>query len=368
MTNEALVYNCHIDWDWIKQRPQFLAENLTEYYDVYVHYRKQYKRGNLHKKEKALINQQQVMLQPFRTLPALSNKYWALTSLNLKIQKRKLYKLLQRTKAQKLWLTYPSQIYEVPEKYRGMVIYDCMDDQLQLGCPRAWKSRIVEAERKMVNRSDIILASSNHLVSLLCERYPDNRKKIRLVRNACTEEFAESEPVRLPEKKGTVIAGYVGTIASWFDFQSVIESLKLFPNLQYNLIGPIGCSSPPRHDRIHYLGIVPHNRLRNYVEDFDFLVMPFIQNEIVEAVDPVKLYEYISFGRNIICTNYPEVCYFQGFVKTYHNCNEYCALIHESMYKNNPIYSKSQSKTFLSQNTWKCRAEEIYQIVEGVKN
>lgn len=368
MTNEAIVYNCHVDWDWIKQRPQFLAEGLAEYYDVYVHYRKQYHRNDLQKKEKTLANQEQTILCPYRTLPAFRNKYWALTRLNQGINKQKLTALLQKTNAQKLWLTYPSQFYEIPKKYCGLVIYDCMDDQLRLGCSEAWKPRIVEAEKRLVNRADLIFASSNHLVSLLYERYPDDRKKIQLIRNACTEEFAESEPVKLPGKKDIVVAGYIGTIASWFDFQSVIESLERFPNLHYNLIGPIGCSDLPRHDRIHYLGPVPHNELRNQVKEVDFLVMPFIRNTIVEAVDPVKLYEYISFGRSIICTDYPEVDYFHGFIKKYQNCDEYCALIYENMNNNHPIFSVSQAKDFLKENSWKCRSERIHQIIEGVKN
>ena len=368
MTNETMVYNCHIDWDWIKQRPQFLAEGLTEYYDVFVHYRRQYRRNDLENEKKILSNQPQPVLCPYRTLPALRNKYWALTRLNLKIKQQKLTALLQKTKAQKLWLTYPSQVYEIPKNYKGMVIYDCMDDQLHLGCSEAWAPRIVEAERRLVNRADIIFASSNNLVSLLYERYPDDRKKIHLIRNACTEEFAESKPINLPGKKEIVTAGYIGTIASWFDFQSVIESLERFPNLHYNLIGPIDNPNVPYHNRIHYLGPVLHEELRNYVKEVDFLVMPFIRNVIVEAVDPVKLYEYISFGRDIICTDYLEVDYFHGFIKKYQNVNEYCALIHESMNNERPIYSMSQAKEFLKQNSWKCRAKRIHQIIEGVKN
>ena len=40
MNNNKLniLYVIHIDWNWIKQRPQFLAESLNVYYNVNVLY------------------------------------------------------------------------------------------------------------------------------------------------------------------------------------------------------------------------------------------------------------------------------------------------------------------------------------------
>ena len=42
----------HIDWNWIKQRPQFLAESMEEYYDINIVYIKPlrvlFKPNNIH--------------------------------------------------------------------------------------------------------------------------------------------------------------------------------------------------------------------------------------------------------------------------------------------------------------------------------
>ena len=36
---KKVLYVMHISWGWIKQRPQFLAEELAKYYEVDVFYR-----------------------------------------------------------------------------------------------------------------------------------------------------------------------------------------------------------------------------------------------------------------------------------------------------------------------------------------
>ena len=53
-------------------------------------------------------------------------------------------------------------------------------------------------------------------------------------------------------------------------------------------------------------------------------MMPFILNELIESVDPVKLYEYINFEKNIICIKYDEILRFKDFVYFY---NTACAVI-----------------------------------------
>lgn len=51
--------------------------------------------------------------------------------------------------------------------------------------------------------------------------------------------------------------------------------------------------------------------------NMDCLIMPFILNDIISDVDPVKLYEYISMGKNIISVKYREVKRFEKFVYFY---------------------------------------------------
>jgi len=113
--------------------------------------------------------------------------------------------------------------------------------------------------------------------------------------------------------------GYFGTIAEWFDFSLLLKSLELFPNVEYYLWGPISGIVPPEHPRIKIKGVVEHSKLGEAVADMDALIMPFKINDIIKDVDPVKLYEYVSMGKNIISVFYGEVMQFEPFVNFYNS-------------------------------------------------
>ena len=55
----------------------------------------------------------------------------------------------------------------------------------------------------------------------------------------------------------------------------------------------------PKHRRIHWKGVIEHNKLWENVKEMDALIMPFKVNDIIRDVDPVKLYEYISMGKKL---------------------------------------------------------------------
>ena len=100
------------------------------------------------------------------------------------------------------------------------------------------------------------------------------------------------------------------------------------------------------------------------VKDIDCLIMPFIVNDVVEYVDPVKLYEYISWGKCIIASYYPEIDRFSDFVYFYHSYEEYADLIRKLCKNGFPAkYNESQQKEFLAENTWDFRMDGILQAL-----
>ncbi len=93
--------------------------------------------------------------------------------------------------------------------------------------------------------------------------------------------------------------------------------------------------------------------------------MPFKVNEAILAVDPVKLYEYIDFGKNILSIEYPEIERFKDFVYFYTDYESYIRQIDCLLNTASVKYTVEHSELFLNQNTWQCRATEIARILEG---
>ena len=86
--------------------------------------------------------------------------------------------------------------------------------------------------------------------------------------------------------------------------------------------------------------------------------------DIIKSVDPVKLYEYINFNKNIICLKYEEVERFEPFVYFYNNFEDFKAIINHLKENNSLKYSQTERLDFLQQNTWKERCRFIKNILD----
>ncbi len=354
---EKILYVSHIDWNWIKQRPQFIAEQLKKHFDVTVVYMFQNgKRKSLqkrsHKGEKVF---------PLFSIPFAGRIGGLLRSLNKIFMTMQFFCHMKRVSPEYIYLTYPLQLEFLPKSYNGKIIYDCMDNYIALGAEDK-KEKITLLEKQLIERADYILVSSNNLIKLLVNRYGTQfEQKMNLVRNGYNGEILQIKD-KSPYQKNIFTLSYIGTVGSWFNFDFVIKSLEDIPNLRYKIIGPLDVQVP-QSERIEYTGTIEHDKLFNAIRDTDCLVMPFVLNEIVEAVDPVKLYEYINYSMNVLCVKYNEVERFSPFVHFYTDYASYKEQIEIMIKDNTLVYENGLREKFLTENSWSARAKAIEQIV-----
>ena len=219
-----------------------------------------------------------------------------------------------------------------------------------------------QQEKALVQRADRILVSSEKLMEVLQERYgAENLSKITLVRNGYNGSVLNT-PAAPSSSDGAYTLSYFGTISSWFNFDYVVRSLEDFPKLSYLLMGPAEVEIPA-HPRLRYIGTVEHSKLPEATKDAQCLIMPFLRNEIIDAVDPVKLYEYINFNKNILCIRYPEIQRFEPFVHFYTDYESYCRQLQLLMDSTGVKYTCAQRQDFLSSNNWESRVAQIEKLL-----
>ena len=161
---------------------------------------------------------------------------------------------------------------------------------------------------------------------------------------------------------------YVGTISSWFDWEPLEQVLDFDSNVEIHLYGPLDATVKiPKKIGMIYHGTIEHDKLYDTLRDMDCLLMPFIVNDIIEAVDPVKLYEYINFNKNIIVCRYKEVERYEEFVNYYSTPEEFVNIV-KMLKKNNTIkYSNKQRIDFLKDNSWDNRVLQIKNVIESLE-
>lgn len=356
---KKILYYSLVDWDWIKQRPQFIALGLAECgLDLHVVYLWQYRRKNLSK-----VDPVKLVLHPIYRIPPFGERFKLINTINKWIVRRKLLWEIRNFQPDAIWLSHPSQYKDIPDDFLGQIIYDCMDDYNVLGTLPSSLESICELEQSLCARASSVFVSSFFLQEKICRLIPDRINRIHLIRNGCDGKLF---PKITRQYNGKIYAGYVGTIAEWFDFDLIVESLKRIPNLEYFLIGPVCIKNPPDHKRIHYLGAIAHENLFCTVRKMDCMVMPFRLVDIVKAVDPVKLYEYISWQKNIIAVDYPEIGRFSKFIWTYTNIDDYCAALMQLGNMSETSYSELDAAQFLKNNNWSSRIEQILRILQEI--
>lgn len=342
-----ILYFIHINWYWIFQRPQILALLLQKDFKVTV-----YNKQVLFKKKVVSDNEKPLDIHNLWQLP---KEDW---SFIIKLINKFIIKLqmLKSKHYDAIWICHPSLYQYIPSDYKGKIIYDCMDNHVALAIDSE-KEFFRNEEAKLVERADLIFASSNSLK----ETIPGLSNAL-LIRNGFVSKHIYE--LALPIIKSKYSITYIGTVDSWFDYDLMNKSSEILSNIKYDIIGPVRYyNANTSVENINYVGVVKHQDLYSKIKNTDALIMPFIVNDIILSVDPVKLYEYISFGKCIISVWYPEIDRFSPFVYFYRDHDEYISLVKKlSEIGFKPKYSREEQLAFLQDNSWESR----YSLIKSV--
>jgi glycosyltransferase involved in cell wall biosynthesis len=200
-----------------------------------------------------------------------------------------------------LWVGVPNPVvaHVVERLPRQHLVYDCLDPFSSF---HQASSTIERVEREIARRADTVFATSQRLLDVMHAINPN----ARLLSNAAdVAHFTQPSTARSVPRDLAALPrpwlGYVGEVADWLD----IEALHALAGGcgSVVLVGP-GRSSVLRaacaHPNVHALGARPYAQLPPYLGHFDVALLPFRVNDFTDAINPVKLYEYLASGRPVV--------------------------------------------------------------------
>ena len=240
------------------------------------------------------------------------------------------------------------------------VVYDYMDDWEHF--PDVSESAR-ERHRRLVGSAGVVLASSDQLL----QSSRDAGASPTLVRNAVefdhfsSPAFTESINLERP------IVGYFGAIADWFDFDLVRELASLRPDYSIVLIGGFGLEEDLVGPQVHKLkglpnvtlvGHKPYEELPRHLAYFDVCIIPFIRNELTQATDPVKIYDYFSQGKPVVTTPMQELNRLNGLVYQARGAHEFAAAIDTALAEEDDTKARARIE-FGRENDWRSRQAEV---------
>jgi glycosyltransferase involved in cell wall biosynthesis len=353
-----VLYLMQVDWRWIKQRPHILAEGLNTQHNVLVAYRMNLDRGRWPEHPSPI---RRVPL-----LPLLDRGGWWFRESDAWLQRLRLAGLIRDFQPDLIWVCFPSLYAYLPGTARNLpIVYDCMDDPSGFYPNPGDRAYINHLEHELIERAKVVLYSSTRLLERVQAQHPN--APLHLVRNGLKDTwFGTSKPARQPKVTDAFEVAYIGTIAEWFDWQALEVALARIPKLVIHLVGP----GPQRlkHERIVYHGSVAHDQLPTLAARFRAFIMPFKLNELILGVDPVKLYEYLFFGGEVIAVRYPEIERFAPLTHLYHDTNEFVMLLEQLCNGRLELRNAEPERTraFLRDNTWNQRVQTVLGLLAQI--
>lgn len=228
-------------------------------------------------------------------------------------------------------------------------LYDAMDEfpAFYQGLARQAMSR---REAELVHRVDTLWVTSTRLR----EHWGKIRPDLQLVANGLDDTLLPTPRWRNPDRQPKVF-GYVGTIASWFDWDWVIALANARPEDVVQLIGPV-FQTPPASlpANIQLLPGCHHAAALHAMRDFDVGLIPFRQNDLTASVDPIKFYEYRALDLPVLSTCFGEMAFRAHEPGTFicTSLQDLDVVAHTALGLKNDA---TAAQEFSALNTWKAR-------------
>ncbi len=200
-------------------------------------------------------------------------------------------------------------------RYGFKTLYEIIDD---------WEEFHKVGQAVWFNKAyeDALVVNANFLTAVsqpLVEKFSRLRSDIHLLPNGFDPALLGLDYRRVARgdfKRNDIHLGYFGHLTdSWFDWDFLLDVLDLAGeqnlDLHFHLLGYGEPNLETRlanyQDRIQLVGKVPPSGLHTYVENWDAAMIPFRPGKLGEAVDPIKIYEYLYFGLPVIVRGIPHL-------------------------------------------------------------
>jgi len=259
-----------------------------------------------------------------------------------------------------IYFSSPDDIETIDRYDPSLVVFDSVDEPS--GEFASWEKNYYRA----LQSADVVLAASDRLYT----QAASVNSNTHLVPNACDYDFyyqAANKNLPIPKDmqniRGPVI-GYSGAIATWCDLELVERLAENLPHCNIVLVGPLyNISQIPSHQNLHWLGIKPYQQLPRYFQQFDVGIIPFKISSMIEAVNPIKMWEYMASGIPVVTTAIPEAEKYPGLVLFSENEESFMENVKSALYDDNSA-QRMQRMDLARQNSWTARARQIIAIIE----
>jgi O-antigen biosynthesis protein len=305
------------------------------------------------------------VLKPVRRLPAKNIEI--LNLLNFQISKYQISLLRKKLGIDKyiLWvynLHYGNFICRFDF---SKLIYDMVDDYLDSSYGGA---KFENSVYTLLDKADCTIFTS----SILKEKYGFRTKKNIVVPNGYDSSLFNADnkheiPVDIQNINKPVI-GFIGSLFKFIDFELVEHIIQDNPSFSFVFIGNWEHLQATRlkleqYTNYIYLGYKKHEQVPNYINCFDVCINPFKVDDVGNAINPLKVYEYLAMGKPVVSTKIKTVydCDLSSYIYFAKDKYEFNNTLKTII--NNNIINKRIDMSSVKQYSWANLSDQLYKNI-----
>lgn len=229
-------------------------------------------------------------------------------------------------------------------------VYDCVCDWAH--DPYAVASGLEQAEKDLLNETDIVTADSIHNYKRMQALHP------RVFQLEGGVEYERFEPARHPRKReNPPLCVYFGDIGVHSDLELLA---KVSHRFRLKLIGPVRLPLTGFSDKAEILGPVHYDKLPELLAEADVLLLPYRNTAHNQGVLPAKTFECLATGKPTVVINLPSLQVYSNLFYLCSTHEEFLSSIEKSAFEDTSKMRERQEAA--AQHSWTVKVSELLKM------
>lgn len=246
------------------------------------------------------------------------------------------------------------------------VIYYCVDDFTEW--PGLNKHLVNSMEQVLIQKSDIFIATSQKLFNKL-RRYG---KPTFVLTHGVDVDFFQNLPseihpllAHIPEPR----VGYLGLFDDRIDKDLLEAVASQLPNISFVVTGRIetDISRLRKLKNFYFTGPVSYEELPAILAGWNICMLPYKVNDLTNAIQPLKLKEYLATGREVVSTPIQETKMMSSMIHLAMTDKGWCQVI-SSLLNAKTNSDKEKIRKLLRDENWAHKASLFTDYINEILN
>ncbi len=245
------------------------------------------------------------------------------------------------------------------------VVYDVRDDweEFHRAGVGQWYDRAYE--RFLCRQADVVTAVSVTLREKMLA-LGARPEATHLVPNATSGSFISNARASFERRRGgdrgRGVVGYFGHLTpKWFNWDLLLRTASRRQDLRFEIIGYGAPEELVLPANVQFLGSKTHEEIIRLSSEWSAAIIPFANGKLAEAVDPIKIYEYLALGLPCVSCWMPQIeSYPLAF--TYRRDGDFESALDSALSFRPSEEQWARTAAFVAGSTWRGRVREVLRL------